>query len=184
MDLSGIISIAGMSGLYKVVSQTKNGFVVESLLDKKRIPVYSSQKISALEDISIFSTSDDVPLKDVFKKIIDKENNRPAIDHKSNDAELKKYFEEVMPEYDKDRVYISDLKKVLNWYNILQKQDMLKPKEGDNNTTEDSDKPKVKVGADEKAKQALKIKPKDVSGKPIKTSSSKVKTQTVRKTGA
>ena len=183
MDLSGIISVAGMSGLYKVISQTKNGFVVESLLDKKRVPVYASQKISALDDISIFSTAEDVPLKDVFKKILEKEKEGPAIDHKSNDVELKKYFEEVLPEYDKDRVYTSDIKKVLNWYNTLQKQDLLKTKE-EEKVAETEEKTKLKIGADEKARQAIKATHKDVSGKPIKTSSSKVKTQTVRKTGA
>lgn len=169
-----------MSGLYKVVSQIKNGFIVESLTDKKRSPIYSSQKISALEDISVFSTGDDVPLKEVFKKIIAKEKSGPAIDHKSKEEELKKYFELVMPDYDKERVYISDIKKLINWYNTLQALGLLKEEEKQEETTETT---KSKIAKEEKVKAAVK-KPKDVSAKPIKTSSSKVKTQTVRKTGA
>src|SRR5689334_3170999 len=113
MDISGIISIAGMSGLFKVVAQTKNGLIVESLIDKKRVPAYASHKVSALEDVSIYSTGDDVPLKEVFQKIYDKEKGKPAIDHKSPDAELKKYFKAAFAEYDEERVYVSDIKKVI-----------------------------------------------------------------------
>jgi len=177
MDLSGIISIAGMSGLYKVVAQTKNGLIVESLTDKKRVPAYSTHKVSALEDVSIYSTGDDVPLKDVLQKIYDKEKGKPCIDHKQPDAELKKYFKGVFPEYDEDRVYVSDIKKVLNWYNLLQKDGLLDKKE----EVVETDKPKVKAPAD--AKAAAKTKVKDTNAKPVKTASSKVKPQGVRKTG-
>src|SRR5262245_60194295 len=106
MDLSGIISISGMPGLYKVVAQSKAGLIVESLIDKKRIPAYSSYKISALEDISIFTTGDDMPLSDVFQKIHDKEKGGAAVAYKASDNELKTYFGEALPEYDHDRVYI------------------------------------------------------------------------------
>src|ERR1700749_2931681 len=140
MDLSGIISIAGMSGLYKVVAQTKNGLIVESLTDKKRVPAYSTHKVSALEDVSIYSTGDDVPLKDVLQKIYDKEKGAPCIDHKQAEAELKKYFKAVFPEYDEERVYVSDIKKVLSWYNLLQKDGLLDKKE----ESAETDKPKVK----------------------------------------
>ena len=98
MDLSGIISIAGMSGLYKVIAQTKNGLIVESLIDKKRVQAFSTHKISALEDVSVYSTNDDVPLKEVFQKIYDNEKGGACIDHKSPDAELKKYFKTVFAE--------------------------------------------------------------------------------------
>lgn len=176
MDLSGIISIAGMSGLYKVIAQTKSGLVVESLLDKKRIPAYSTSKVSALEEVSIYSTGDDVPLKDVFQKIHTKEKGATKIDHKAPDAELKKYFKSVFPEYDESRVYVSDIKKVISWYNTLEKEGLLTKKA---EKKKEEEKPKIKADA----KGAVKTKVKDTGNKPVKTASSKVKTQGVRKTG-
>lgn len=175
MDLSGIIAIAGMSGLFKVIAQTKNGLIVESLIDKKRVQAFSTHKISALEDVSIYSTGDDVPLKEVFQKIYDKEKGGPCIDHKSADAELKKYFKAAFAEYDEERVYVSDIKKVLNWYNSLQKDGLLEKKE-----ESEADKLKLKNLAD--AKGAVKTV-KDTGPKTVKTASSKVKVQGVRKSG-
>lgn len=177
MDISGIISIAGMSGLYKVIAQTKNGLIVESLVDKKRIPAYATHKVSALEDVSIYSTADDVPLKDVFQMIYDKESGKASIDHKSADAELRNYFKSVFPLYDQERVYSSDIKKVISWYNLLQKEGLLDKKE----EAAEVEKPKVKAPAE--AKGTPKAKAKDTNSKPVKTASSKVKTQGVRKTG-
>jgi hypothetical protein len=177
MNLSGIISIAGMSGLYKVIAQSKNGLIVESLVDKKRLPAHSTNRVSALEDVSIYSTGDDVPLKEVFQKIFDKEKGGAAIDPKSADAELRSYFKKAFAEYDEERVYTSDIKKVLNWYNILQKEGLLETKE----ESEDDKKKKVKAAAD--AKGAVKTKTKDTIAKPVKTAGTKVKTQGVRKTG-
>lgn len=175
MDLSGIIAIAGMSGLFKVIAQTKNGLIVESLIDKKRVQAFSTHKISALEDVSIYSTGDDVPLKDVFQKIYEKEKGGPCIDHKSADADLKKYFKAAFAEYDEERVYVSDIKKVLNWYNSLQKDGLLEKKE-----ESEADKLKIKNLAD--AKGAVKTV-KDTGPKTVKTASSKVKVQGVRKSG-
>ena len=177
MDLSGIISIAGMSGLYKVIAQTKNGLIVESLIDKKRVQAFSTHKISALEDVSVYSTNDDVPLKEVFQKIYDNEKCGACIDQKSPDAELKKYFKTVFAEYDEERVYVSDIKKVLNWYNSLQKDGLLEKKA----EVEAADKPKIKAPAAD-AKGATKVK-KDTGTKAVKTASSKVKVQGVRKSG-
>ncbi|MES2591937.1 MAG: DUF5606 domain-containing protein [Bacteroidota bacterium] len=182
MDLSGIISIAGMSGLYKVVAQTKNGLIVESLTDKKRVPVYATHKVSTLDDVRIYSTGDDVPLKDVLQKIYDKEKGATTIDHKSPDAELKKYFKAAFAEYDEDRVYVSDIKKVLNWYNSLHKEGLLDKKEAKTEEEKPKDeKTKLKAGADSKA--SAKGKLKETKPKAVKTASSKVKTQGVRKTG-
>ena len=186
MDLSGIITIAGYSGLYKVVAQSKNGVIVESLIDKKRMPAYSHYKISALEEISIFATPEDVVLKDVLQKMFDREKGEAAIDSKSDIKELKKYFETVLPEYDKDRVHDSDIKKVISWYNLLQKNDLLKTVEEDK-TTEDT--------TEEKALKALKAKEKTAipanntkkmeSGAKAKNTGSKARsTSTIRKTGA
>lgn len=183
MDLTGIISISGMSGLYKIVAQIKNGVLVESLIDKKRIPAYATNKVSELENITIYSTGDNVALKDVFQKIVDKENGGPCIDSKSSDAELKSYLKSVFPEYDEDRVYISDIKKIFNWYNLLQKQGLLSKVEAAENTKEE-EKPKAKAATkDKEAKTPAKPKAKTTTAKPIKTASAKVKAAGVRKTG-
>jgi hypothetical protein len=123
--LKGILSISGQSGLFKMVAESKNNIIVESLDNLKRMPVHSTSKVSALEDIAIYTENGDVPLRDIFRAISDMENSGLAISPKSSENELKTYFEKIVPEYDKDRVYISDIKKVLLWYNTLQQKDML-----------------------------------------------------------
>ena len=123
--LKGILAISGQGGLFKMVSETKNGIIVESLLTGKRQPAYASARVSALEDIAIYSDVDEVPLKKVFKNINEKENGGAAISHKSSSNEIKAYFGEVLPDYDEDRVYVSDMKKVIQWYNLLQEKGLL-----------------------------------------------------------
>jgi Domain of unknown function (DUF5606) len=123
--LKGILSISGHSGLFKMIAEAKNNIVVESLDTGKRMPVYSTTKVSALEDIAIFTENEDMPLKDLFKAIYNKENGGATLSVKSADKELKAYFQSVLPEYDKERVYTSDIKKVLMWYNKLQEKNML-----------------------------------------------------------
>jgi len=125
MDLKEILSVTGKPGLYKTIANTKTGLVVESLIDKKRIPVYASDKISNLEDISIFTTDKEKPLKEVFKLIYDKEKGGKCIDHKEVDKKLKEYFEQILPDYDKERVYTSDIKKVFSWYNQLIENNLI-----------------------------------------------------------
>ena len=183
MDLSGIISIAGMPGLYKVVAHSKNGLIVESLIDKKRFPAYSSSKVSALEEISVFTTGEDMPLKDVLQKIADKEKMGPAIDNKSKDEELKKYFGEAMPDYDKERVYTSDIKKIIGWYNLLQRNDLLKDKPEDKKEEGKEGEEKSKVKAGDKPKPTVKAKLKNTNVKSVKTNAPKVKAAGVRKSG-
>ena len=119
MTLKDILVISGQGGLYKYISQGRNNVIVENLNDQKRTTIPATAKISMLEDIAIFTENDDMPLREVFKKIQEKESGNVAIPHKSPDAELKKYFAEVLPEYDKDRVYLSDIRKVVMWYNLL-----------------------------------------------------------------
>ncbi len=123
--LKGILAISGHSGLFKLVAESKNSIIVESLESKKRMPVYSSTKVSALEDIAIYTYEGDAPLKDIFKAISEKEDGGLALSPKASGSELKTYFEEVVPEFDQDRVYVSDIKKVLMWYNTLQEKEML-----------------------------------------------------------
>lgn len=125
MELKDIMAITGQPGLYQYLSQGRNGIIVEGIDDKKRIFVPATAKISSLSDIAIFTEKEEVSLKEVFKKIRTKENGGPAISHKVEDAELKKYFEAVLPDYDREKVYVSDIKKVFNWYNVLQKNNQL-----------------------------------------------------------
>jgi len=125
MDLTEILSIAGKPGLYKMISHTKNGMLVESMDGLKRFPVFTHEKISSLEEISIFTETDDIPLKDIFKKINELMEGDKALSHKSSPDELKDFFDDAVPDYDKERVYVSDIKKVIQWYNILHEKDML-----------------------------------------------------------
>lgn len=126
MSLEGIVSIAGFGGLFKVISSAKSGIIVESLEDKKRMQAFAHFKISALSEISVYTASGNASLVDVLKNISEKEKKgKTSIDTKADVKELKKYFKEALPDYDEERVYVSDIKKVLNWYNTLHTHDML-----------------------------------------------------------
>ena len=148
MDLKEILSISGKPGLYKLVKQAGNGVIVESLEDNKRFPAFAHQKISSLEEISIFTDTEDMPLKDVFKKMYEKHDGGPSISPKSSSAELKSYFAEIVPEYDEDRVYTSHVKKIIQWYNILQKNDLLEFEEEDNEQQEEKQGEQQEQGED------------------------------------
>ena len=119
MNLSTILSISGKPGLYKLISQTKTGALVESLLDSRRMPAFSHERISSLEDIRIFTEEDDVPLKKVLQSIYRKENGGDCIDNKADEKDIRAYMEEVLPNYDRERVYLSDMRKLFSWYRIL-----------------------------------------------------------------
>ena len=125
MDLNAILSISGKPGLYKLISRTKSGALVESLIDKKRMPAFSNERISSLKDISIFTEEEDKPLTEVFQAIYRTENGGKSIDHKSKEQDLKDYMAKVLPSYDKDRVHVSDMKKLFAWYNILLDNGMI-----------------------------------------------------------
>ena len=141
MDLKDIMSISGKGGLFKSVAQTKNGLIVESLTDKKRFPVYVSDKVSSLNDISMFTSDKEKPLTEIMDIIFKKEAGGPCPDPKtSGDAKLKKYFEEVLPDYDKERVYVSDIRKLCGWYNLLHLLGLLKSTEEKSDATENIEK--------------------------------------------
>jgi hypothetical protein len=123
--LKGILAITGQPGLYKVISEGKNNVVIESLLTGKKSSAHADAKMSTLEDIAIYTLTEDIPLKTVLRKIFDKENGGQSIDPKSSPDELKKYFEQILPDYDKSRVYGSDVKKVISWYNLLNEKGLL-----------------------------------------------------------
>ncbi len=120
MNLEEIINIAGRSGLYKVVSKGKNSVIVESLTDGKRGPLYSNNQANMLEEIGIYTYNDTKPLSEIFDDIAKKENCKQSISHKSSKDDLTNYFREILTDYDEERVYISDIKKVFQWYNIMQ----------------------------------------------------------------
>lgn len=125
MSLDKVLSISGKPGLYELKVQTRTGFIAESLVDGKRSTIGLKHNVSLLSEISIYTYSGEVKLFDVFKSIATKENNQPAVSHKDDNSVLVEYFREIMPEFDEERVYVSDIKKVLNWYNIVQKKGML-----------------------------------------------------------
>lgn len=158
MNLTGIISISGKPGLFKVVAQSKNSIIVESLIDKKRAPAYSTDKISALDDISIYTYEEDVPLREVFTAIYAKEQGKNAPTHKESLAQLEAYLTEILPTYDKERVYTSDIKKLFQWYNLLNTEGLTKPKEEEEKTEEKEDKPVKKAAAKPKAPAAKTTK--------------------------
>lgn len=126
MDLQGIISISGRPGLFKIVTQGKSNVIVESLIDKKRFPAFASEKISSIEDISIFTYEEDVKLTDVFSTLLNQNEGKESINHKVEESVLRSTFTSVLSNYDIDRVYLSDIRKVFQWYNLLLKEGLLK----------------------------------------------------------
>ncbi len=124
--LKDILSISGHSGLFKLVAQSSKSIIVESLETHKKMPVYFTSKVSALEDIAIYTDDEEIPLAQVFEKIYKMENKgETSVSAKSTNEDIKDYFGDVLPDYDKERVYVSDMKKVISWYNILLKQNLL-----------------------------------------------------------
>ena len=121
MEFNKIISVAGKPGLFHAISQTKTGFIVESLVDKKRFPIPSTNNVSLLENIAIYTYEEEVPLLTVFKTMYEKTEGKETISHKESGQKLTAYFSEILPEYDEERVYTSNIKKVIQWYNLLVK---------------------------------------------------------------
>ena len=137
--LKKILSVSGKPGLYKLVSTSKTITLVESLIDGKRFPIYPQEKIVSLGEIAIYTSEDEVPLKDVFVKIKENENGgKISDDKKSSNAELFSYFGTVLPTYDKEKVYASDIKKIVNWYNLLIENDIhFETEESEENKTDE-----------------------------------------------
>ena len=126
MSLDKILSISGKPGLFQIVAQTRTGAIVESLIDKKRITVGAHSNISILSEIAIYTLTEEVPLKDVLNTVKTKSESQPtSISHKASKDDLEEFFFDILPDYDEDRVYPSDIKKIIQWYNILQKNDLL-----------------------------------------------------------
>lgn len=129
MDLSKILSISGKPGLFTLISQAKSGALIESLLDGKRQTAFANAKISSLQDISIFTIDEDIPLVKVFQEIYKKEDGKDCIDPKSDSKKLIAYMKEIVPNFDSERVYVSDMKKLFTWYNLLNSKGLIDLKE-------------------------------------------------------
>jgi hypothetical protein len=161
MKLKDYLAISGEHGLFKFIAQGRNAIIVEHLETGKRSTAHGSAKVSTLEDISIFTETEDLPLSKVFDKIFEKENGGAAPDSKSDNNILKDYFAAVLPEYDKERVYPSDIRKVIMWYNTLHELKLLvkdDPEESGDKTVEGE--------KSEKAAPKAKTSPEKPKGKP------------------
>ncbi|MEY2922085.1 MAG: hypothetical protein RL108_707 [Bacteroidota bacterium] len=129
MNVDKILAISGKPGLFELKIQTRSGFVAESMIDGKRITVGMRSNVSLLSEISMYTHSQEKPLVEILRAIAIKENEGPAISHKEDNAKLLEYFKQIVPDYDEDRVYPSDIKKVLNWYNMLQAKGLVSKEE-------------------------------------------------------
>lgn len=154
MDLSKILTIAGKSGLFRIIAETRNGFVAESLADGRKIPVFATDRSSILEDINIYTAEGEMPLKDVIWKLYEHEDGQPVVVSKKEQPAAMAKFEEVLPEYDKDRVNFSDVKKVFNWYNILLEKDLIsKPENEEDQQSEDKEADDQEINDEKKARK-------------------------------
>ncbi len=137
MGLDKILSISGKPGLYQLKTQTRNGFLAQSLIDGKKVSVSAQSNVSILSEIAVYTLTEEIPLGKVFKTISDKEKgNKTSISHKDGKDKLEEYFFEILPDYDEDRVYASDIKKIVQWYNLLHKHDLLQLDEDANDEEE------------------------------------------------
>jgi len=154
MNLKDILAISGEHGLFRFKAQGKNAIIVEDLETGRRTSAFSSAKVSSLEDISIFTEKEDMPLGKVFDTIFEKENGGPCLDAKAPSDQLKSYFGTVLPDYNRDKVYVSDIKKVLLWYNLLQRLDLLvrdEPVKAENN--DGAEKPSEETSVQDDSKE-------------------------------
>ena len=154
MNLEKVLAISGKPGLYVLKVQTRTGFVAESLADGKKITVNLKSNVSLLSEISIYTYEGEKPLAEIMQKIADKESKGPALSHKEDNAKLTAYFKEILPDYDEERVYPSDIKKVLNWYNLLQSKGMVSKEEPKVDNAEEIKESVVEEVVAEKAKKA------------------------------
>ncbi len=161
MNVEKILAISGKPGLYELKLQTRSGFVAESLMDGKKITVGMRSNVSLLSEISMYTYSEEKPLADIMRAIAVKENEGQAISHKEDNAALIAYFASVVPDYDQDRVYPSDIKKVINWYNILQAKGLVskeEPKVANAEAIKEEVVEEVKKEAKKEAKKETKEK--------------------------
>ncbi|MDR3296942.1 MAG: DUF5606 domain-containing protein [Prevotellaceae bacterium] len=177
MELKEIMSVTGQPGLFKYVSKGRNGLIVESLLDNRRCNIPPAAKVSTLSDIAVFTSGEEVPLGKVLLGFKEKCAGQPAIDPKvAKEDEVRAFLASVLPDYDKDRVYLSDIKKMVMWYNLLQKCDMLdfevKDKKKEEEASADAEKTSA-ASTSAAPSAAAKSTPKKPGVKPVPHASSK-----------
>lgn len=183
MDLSKIISVAGKTGLFRVVAQGRQAIIAESLLDGKRIPVHTSMKVSSLDEISMFTTGDDVPLIKVLESLYAVEKGKASLDPKESEDKLFAKLGEALPEHDRERIYASDVRKLFAWYDQLLKAGDFTAKA---KAEEKAEKDEEKTGKTKAAKEGAGKKPKADPAKksaaaPKPGASTKAKSTTMRK---
>ncbi len=172
MDLSKIISVAGKQGLFRIVAQGRQALIVESLIDGKRMPVHASVRVSSLEEISMFTTGDDVPLSQVLKKLHEVEKGKASLDPKEDTDKLFAKLGEALPEHDRERIYASDVRKLFSWYEQLLKNGEFEEKEKEK---KEKAEPKEEKGA--KAKKSA-AKDEAAPKKKAKTAAKKTAPKT------
>jgi len=139
MDLSKILSISGKPGLFQVMSQSNRGVVVSSINDGKKMAIGQTQRVSTLSDISIYTLEGDEPLRNIFEKIFERTEGKSIEIDIQNNQDLRDFFLEVLPDHDEERVYASDIKKIVKWYNTLLEKDILDFTEESGTSESDSD---------------------------------------------
>jgi len=175
MKLEKIISISGKPGLYKLISQLKNGFIVEDVITKKKASISNSSQVSLLDNIAMFTFDAEVPLFDVFENLAKNEDYKETISHKSSEDDLKELMTKSLPDYDTERVYVSDMKKLAQWYNILHKAGYITPESFVKTESGDSE---------EKSDISDQIEAKKAAPKAEKTAAPKAKASTSSAKGA
>lgn len=166
MNLDKILSIAGKPGLFQMLTQTRGGFVAVSLLDGKKVTVNLKSNVSVLSEIAIYTLEEEMPLVSVLEKIYNKESGgKTSVAHKADKLDLEAYFFEVLPNYDEDRVYASDIKKVVQWYNILHENKLLDFSEPAAKSSDKEAKPAAKKTAAKPATPKAKVNPKQGGAK-------------------
>ncbi len=179
MQLEKIISISGKPGLFKLISQLRNGFIIEDITTKKKVSIGNSSQVSLLDNISMYTFDKEVPLFEIFENIAKNNDYKETLSHKSTESELKSFMDTALPNYDTDRVYVSDIKKLAQWYNILQKAGYISVEsfvkaEEENSETEDA-KPETEKKVEKKTatKKAATKTEKPATPKVKSTSAAK-----------
>lgn len=190
INLDKIISISGEPGLYRIISSSKSHVIVENLITKQRTSISALTRISSLAEISMYVQDGEKPLSEIFYTLYEKTNNGPAMSHKADDKDIIKEFESILPDYDKDRVYVSNMRKFFNWYNILhQSGNLVVEAEEKENKTEDqadgAEKKEKKTENKEKksTKKSTAKTTKSSDSVKVKSEGAPKKTTKVRKTG-
>lgn len=179
MNLDKILAISGKPGLYALKIQTRTGFVAESLIDGKRITVSLRSNVSLLSEVSMYTYSEEKPLVEVMRAIAKKENNGPTPAFKDDKAQLATYFLEILPDYDQDRVYSSDIKKVITWYNTLQAKGLVSSEEP---LTEEIKETKTATSSEAKPVKATKtVAPKNAGMAAAKKAPAQKATKSTKK---